>query len=199
VKDSLLTKFIFKNHIQLFILNVYRSNANSIGTLLNELYAKLPLELWKNLIAVGDWNINMNEDSEIKATFLRYIKSLGMKILAPTATRKEALLDFAIYGTKFDPENTECYDSASDHQIVEYTLRIQSPTKKLRFKIPNIVLGRNLTLNSFVEAKNSKQFLEKFRNIKAQCSNSLRITPRPKIFDNNLATLLLKSDLDTNL
>ena len=32
-KDSLLTKLIFKNHIQIFLLNVYRTNADPIRTL----------------------------------------------------------------------------------------------------------------------------------------------------------------------
>jgi len=73
-KDSLLSKLIFKNHILLFLLNVYRSNVDSFKALFNEVYAKLPLELWKNLSAIGDFNLDMLEESDAKQIFLKYIK-----------------------------------------------------------------------------------------------------------------------------
>ena len=119
--------------------------------------------------------------------------------LTETATRGDALLDFAVYGSNLEPVSIECSNSHSDHKILEYSFKLKPPTRKLFPKVPNVSLGKEITLIAFNDATNTRHFLENFENIKALHSNSLRITPRPRIRNNELINLLLTYPLDTNL
>ena len=54
-------------------------------------------------------------------------------------------------------------------------------------------------MEAFRESTDSKQFIGKFESLKIEHASKLVITPRPKILNNELANILLNSDLDTNL
>ena len=81
--DCILSKLIWQKHIQLFILNIYRTHQESLHYLLNCLYAKLPFELWDHLIVVGDFNVNM--DAKNKETKKNHKNSQTTQIKAHLA------------------------------------------------------------------------------------------------------------------
>ena len=178
-EDSLKLKLIYKNHIPIFLINVYPSPIDPLRTILNSIFALLPQYLLLYIIIIGDWNVNFNSDSSDKKSLIKVIQALHLQIfLPPESTRKEATLDFLVCGSNFNLIKTETFDSPSDHKIVSYHLNIKSTNTSVTPLIPNAILGKELTINSLKCSKNAWEFLTNYNLTVSVNSSRSKITPK---------------------
>jgi len=131
---------------------------------------------------------------------LKTLQKLNLKIYFPQEpTRGNSTLDFMICGSSIEEVISKCYESPSDHKIIQFSLKLKPPCKLPRPKIPNSKLGISLTQKAFEESNDCAHFIDSFRKLKLQNRGKLSITPHPKIFKNELANLLIHADLDVNV
>ena len=199
-QDSLMLKVIFKNHIPIFLINIYRSPCDPLRSILNALFGLLPQYLFPHIIAIGDWNVNLNSNNPDKISLLKIIKALKLQIFLPQGpTRKGSTLDFLICGSMFNLITTENFDSPSDHKVVSYHLAIKSAEKIQLPIIPNSFLGKNLTIRCLTSSNNAWEFLNYYNLGLSLNAFRSKITPKKRVFINELSSLIINSDLDTNL
>ena len=150
---------------------------------MNYIFGLLPQYLLPYVIAIGDWNIDINSSSYEKKSLVNVAKALKLQILIPDkSTRKNSTLDFLLCGSSFQLIKTETFDSSSDHQILTYQLNINKNLESFTPIIPNTLLGKKLTIYSLNISKNAQEFLTNYNQTLLLHSNNLRITPKKSFY-----------------
>lgn len=147
--DTSLQRIILDGVFVIWFGNVYlnRGSTNQIQQLFAVLSKVIPTNEIKNLILIGDFNINIGEYKGPKFTLLRDLcKQFQLTINEPIlATRGTSKLDFLITGSQINVKDEFQLKSPSDHNIVIWTIKIKATTKPKRIVIPNKALAKEIT------------------------------------------------------
>lgn len=199
-QDSLLTRFNLNNHIPLYVLNIYRSNSDPWRKILTQLYTIIPSDHLSNTIAVGDFNLDLSQDSKELRAFKSVCKSMNVSIFHhEQPTRGLATLDFLIAGKNIECIAIRNVPTSSDHSLVTFDLRIKNTSVKNRQLLPNAALGKTLTVHCLNNTHNSIHFLSTFNQLRSENKNRLVITPRKRLYLNETTALLFNSDADPSI
>ena len=147
----------------IWIVNVYlnRKSKKLIQSVFSWVWHHLsPMEVQKTLL-IGDWNIDIKDDSDICGKLLRSLNKLsGMIIVPPSSpTRGLRTLSFCILGSGIKHICCISTDSISDHKSILLEISVSLPTKRPTIIIPNRKLAEDITLRCLNKSQCSKDFL----------------------------------------
>ncbi len=118
-KDSSLYRFILDGVFILWLGNIYlnRGMPKQVQKLFSVIQKEVPDNEMKNLILIGDFNINLAEKSPKLILMQNLCKQFRLKIHETNeGTRGAAKLDYMICGSGIEVNSQEVYPSSSDHE-----------------------------------------------------------------------------------
>ncbi len=187
----------------MWLINVYlsRGTKQQIQELLLNINRYIPQEDLRCLVILGDFNINLRQQSDRLDTLRALTKDLGLSIIEPSnPTRNEATLDFIIC----NPGNivkTICINpNLSDHSA----LRIVLSTPQVQ-RIPNIkVINREIAHLATIEAlqcsSNSEEFLKSISKFRESNKDKLyKILNRRQINRKLFLVLVKEKETETKV
>jgi len=138
-KDSNAFKLRLRN-VYIWLVNIYLSkgNCSKIQKLFGKLRKNIPQNEWSNLIVIGDFNVDLNKQSEEKELLIALAKQMGLSVADPSGnTRKQAKLDYLIRGMGIKVTENSVLPGVSDHKAVWWKIEVSNPKKKSTLKIPD--------------------------------------------------------------
>ena len=176
-KDSNAIKIRVQNSY-LWIINLYvpQGKCSKYQKLFGKIRKNIPQNEWQNTIIIGDFNIDLNKNTEDKKLLATMAKQLGMTIAQPEEdTRLRAKLDYLVYGTGVKVIHHQVLPSSSDHKAVWWTLEISSIRKNKPMRIPNRSCADEIMLKLLQNKriKNSEQFLRNLDLLRRKKKHSL--------------------------
>ena len=198
-KDYSAIKIRFLNRF-MWLVNVYipEGTCAKVQKLFGKLRSTIPINEWKILCILGDFNINIKNESFESQLLKSLCKQMGLNINIPDLpTRKGATLDYLITGSEIRSEGNQVVPSPSDHQAIGWILNIKplKPAKSIR--IPNREFADDLMhyLISSSKVTNSKSFLEHLSKVRSENPRMIMKTLKPRRDRNlNLLNKLLSID-----
>ena len=183
-KDTSAIKVRIQNQY-LWLINTYnyKGTTNKIQRLFGKIRKFIPMNEWKILCIIGDFNVDINKMTFESKLIKSLSKQMGLIIHTPSEnTRGSATLDFLITGAKFAQENHRVVPSPSDHNAVIWKLKIYSAEAANPLKIPNRALADDLMelLLSNKQVIDVKTFLEKLSILRSINNNDIMKTIKPK-------------------
>ena len=144
----------------------------------------IPINEWKILSIIGDFNVDITKSTFESQLIKSLSKQIGLNIHIPSSpTRGTATLDYMIAGHGIKVEQQQVILSPSDHQAINWTIRISSPQAVKSIKIPNRTLADSL-MHQLLEDKeviDAKTFLEKLSTFRKNNKKAILKTLKPKL------------------
>ena len=113
---------LFLKNTYVWIINTYLNEGtlDQIQELFGEIKSSIPENEWDVICCVGDFNVDLQRDSNERKLLEKLCKLLGMRILSPNqpTARKGSLLDFAIVGKNVDLIAHSIVNGPSDHKAI---------------------------------------------------------------------------------
>jgi len=129
----------------------------------------IPPEEWRYILLLGDFNVNISEDSPRSKLLSDFCKQFHLQISRPVSpTRGQSVLDFAVYGSSLLVDCEVMLQTPSDHKALLWSVSIDVPTRRHVEKIPNKVLANRISLQALKdpETSNSLEVLKAFKNLR---------------------------------
>ena len=169
-KDSSAVKMRIHNQY-MWLVNIYnyQGTSNKIQRLFGKIRKLIPMNEWKILCLLGDFNVDINKVTFESKLIRSLSKQLGLTIHIPTkATRGSATIDYMLTGSGITVKDHHIIPSPSDHKAINWTLTISSLKAAKPIKIPNRTLADNLMqqLISSKEVTDAKTFMEKLSTLR---------------------------------
>lgn len=165
-KDSSAVKIrICSQYIWLINIYNHKGTSSKIQRMFGKLRNIIPINEWKILCIIGDFNVNIAEQSHESDLIKSLSKQMGLKVHIPSKpTRKHTTIDFMITGINISIEDHQVIPSPSDHNAINWNLKIQTLQASKSLTIPNRqyadeLMLRLLNSNSVTNAKSFLQYL----------------------------------------
>ena len=163
-KDSNAIKLKVQNSY-LWLINLYlpQGKCSKFQKLFGRIRKSIPQNEWQNVIIIGDFNIDLNKNSENNKLLAAIAKQLGMTIATPKEnTRLNAKLDYLIHGTGIKIIHHQVLPSPSDHKAVWWSLEVASIKRNKTLKIPNRRCADEIMIELLQnkKVKNPEQFFQ---------------------------------------
>lgn len=183
-KDSSAVK-IRVNNQYMWLINIYlhQGTTSKIQRLFGKIRKFIPINEWKIICLIGDFNVDINKTTFESDLIKSLSKQLGLIIHSPQEpTRKTSTLDFMIAGSGISIVQQIVIPSPSDHQSINWTIKVSSPQAAKPIIIPNRVLADSLMeqLLTNKQVIDAKSFLEKLSSLRENNENKIMKTLRPK-------------------
>jgi len=198
-KDTNLLKINLKNNYMWFS-NVYlnKGETSQVQKLFGKIQKNVPMAEMSQLLLIGDFNIDAKAKKDNTLILLTKIcKQLGLRIELPDKpTRKEATLDFIIFGKNITAKHNHVITAPSDHRAIRWTMEINFPTRVKQLKIPSRetaeIITRQLLNNK--EITSAAIFLDELVQYRLENHKRLKKLVKHKPHDHHLFEKLLAID-----
>ena len=148
-KDSNLLRLVLDGVFVIWLGNVYLNKGLSkqVQKLFSQIQTIIPEHERKNLILIGDFNINLNEPTNSKVILLRSLcKQFQLSVNEPKeGTRGSSKLDYLICGSGIEATFFDQCSTNSDHDIIRWNIKFRATMKPKRIFIPNQKLAKEIT------------------------------------------------------
>ena len=196
-KDCNLLRLIIDGVFVVWIGNIYLNLGlpKQINKLFSAIQSNIPEHEMKNLILIGDFNVNLNNKSPKLTLLTNLCKQFNLKIHNPgQASREHTTLDFLISGGGIEASLKDNLRSCSDHNILIWDISFGATTKPKKIYIPNRKLAEEITKAAVMDkdVTNAVSLLERFLKLKKlrKKEQFLRIKPK-KVKNDEYKNLLL--------
>ena len=198
-KDSNAIK-IKINGLYMWFINCYLARGST--TKLQRLFARLrkgiPMNEWGIICLIGDFNIDIQGQSNECQLFKSLCKTMGLTIQIPSyPTRETTTIDFLVTGSTISSSNHQIYPSLSDHKALSWDITIHTLKERKPLRIPNKETAKKITKSLLCNRKirSTEEFIKELTHLRKKNSRHLtRLVTKRKQGNQDLMDALLKSE-----
>ena len=200
-KDCSLVRLVIDGVFVIWFGNIYlnRGLPKQINKLFSAILSNIPEHEIQNLILIGDFNVNIGNESPKLTLLSNLCKQFRLKINNPgKASRDQTTLDFLISGQGIEATIRENLQSCSDHNILIWDVTFRATSKPRGTYIPNKKLAEEITKSAIMDQNvtNATTLLGTFLNLKRLRRRKAFMKIKPKKVKNETYQNILLSIKD---
>ncbi len=198
-KDSHAVKLRIEGaYVWLINLYLHKGCMRKIQKAMGIIKKEVPENEWKIICCLGDFNVDVNTDSQEFRLLNKVCKMMGLTVIKPSKpTRSSATLDFMITGRNIEAKEHSMLNGPSDHRAINWELRIRCLQKKKPIKIPSKPTATMISTHLLDSKRvcDARSFIQELELLQKKHEGDLWMLVRTKATRNDeLMKLLLELD-----